>query len=241
MILCEALLDAMTFWVHGYRNVTASYGTAGFTADHLTAFQHYGVERVLIAYDRDEAGDRAARALAEALQDAGLSCYRLLFPQGMDANQYALESDSPQKSLGGVIRNAQWWGEGSVQAEPQVETELPPLAAKAAIAESQDQPKPESEPAPELEERLPAQAQPEMAKPLNVTVDDDTRELTLICGPRSYRVRGLDKNKTPETLKVNVLARCEEHLHVDTFDLYAAKLRQAFIKSVAVEFMVEEN
>jgi len=31
MILCEALIDAMTFWCHGYRNVTASYGTSGFT------------------------------------------------------------------------------------------------------------------------------------------------------------------------------------------------------------------
>ncbi|WP_284285643.1 toprim domain-containing protein, partial [Marinibactrum halimedae] len=196
VILCEALLDAMTFWVHGYRNVTASYGTAGFTADHLAAFQHYGVERVLIAYDRDEAGDRAARALAEELQDAGLSCYRLLFPQGMDANQYALESDSPQKSLGGVIRNAQWWGEGSVETEP----DLPPLAAQAAIAESHSQSKSEPAPAPAPEEMLPAQAQPEMAKPLNVTINDDTRELTLTCGPRSYRVRGLEKNKTPETL-----------------------------------------
>jgi len=26
IILCEALIDAMTFWVHGFRNVTASYG-----------------------------------------------------------------------------------------------------------------------------------------------------------------------------------------------------------------------
>ena len=30
IILCEALIDAMTFWCAGYRNVTASYGTSGF-------------------------------------------------------------------------------------------------------------------------------------------------------------------------------------------------------------------
>jgi len=35
LILCEALIDAMTFWVQGYRNVTASYGVQGFTDDHL--------------------------------------------------------------------------------------------------------------------------------------------------------------------------------------------------------------
>ncbi len=35
LILCEALLDAMTFWVNGFKNVTASYGTGGLTAEHL--------------------------------------------------------------------------------------------------------------------------------------------------------------------------------------------------------------
>ena len=34
IILCESLIDAMSFWVHGFTNVTASYGTGGFTADH---------------------------------------------------------------------------------------------------------------------------------------------------------------------------------------------------------------
>ena len=61
IILCEALIDALTFWVAGFRNVTASYGVNGFTADHRAAFEKYGTERVYIAYDRDEAGDKAAR------------------------------------------------------------------------------------------------------------------------------------------------------------------------------------
>lgn len=52
VILCESLIDALTFWVAGYRNVTASYGTSGFTDDHLAAFKQHQVKRVLIAYDR---------------------------------------------------------------------------------------------------------------------------------------------------------------------------------------------
>ena len=66
-ILCEALLDALTFWCAGFRNVTAAYGVEGFTADHLAAFRRYGIERVLIAYDRDEAGDRGG---GEACREA---------------------------------------------------------------------------------------------------------------------------------------------------------------------------
>lgn len=32
---------------------------------------------MLIAYDRDEAGDRAAEKLAEGLMNEGLECYRI--------------------------------------------------------------------------------------------------------------------------------------------------------------------
>lgn len=74
VILCEALIDAMTFWVHGFTNVTASYGTAGFTDDHLHLFSRLGAKRVLIAYDRDAACDEAARKLADKLLAAGIGC-----------------------------------------------------------------------------------------------------------------------------------------------------------------------
>ncbi len=39
IILCESLIDALTFWCAGFRNVTASYGVNGFTDDHRAAFQ----------------------------------------------------------------------------------------------------------------------------------------------------------------------------------------------------------
>ena len=112
VILCEALIDALTFWCAGYRNVTASYGVEGFTDDHLAAFKRHGIERVLIAYDRDEAGDRAAEKLAAKLMAEGLDCCRVQFPKGMDANEYALKVRPAAKSLGVAIRSAQWLGKG---------------------------------------------------------------------------------------------------------------------------------
>ncbi|MEC4723778.1 CHC2 zinc finger domain-containing protein, partial [Noviherbaspirillum sp. CPCC 100848] len=91
VILCEALIDAMTFWCAGFHNVTAAYGIEGFTDDHVAAFKGNGIERVLIAYDCDEPGNRAAEKLAERLQAMGMDCYRIQFPHGMDANEYALK------------------------------------------------------------------------------------------------------------------------------------------------------
>jgi DNA primase catalytic core len=118
VILCEAVIDALTFWCAGFRNVTTSYGVEGFTDAHLRAFRRYGTERVLIAYDRDEAGDRAADVLAERLMSEGLECLRVVFPHGMDANEYALKVRPAEKSLGILVQNAQWLGKGRGALRP---------------------------------------------------------------------------------------------------------------------------
>jgi DNA primase len=133
VILCEALLDAMTFWCAGYRNVTASYGVCGFTADHIEAFRKYGTEKVLIAYDRDEAGEKAAAALAPQLAEAGIDVSRILFPKGMDANEYARKVTPPEESLGVAIRAAQFVLKGKRALPPPAEA--PPLAAPPAAEE----------------------------------------------------------------------------------------------------------
>ena len=112
IILCEALIDALTFWVAGYRNVTASYGVNGFTADHRAAFERHGTKRVYIAYDRDEAGDKAAAKLAEHLMQSGIECFRVQFPKGMDANEHALRTQPAAMALGVLLTGAAWMGKG---------------------------------------------------------------------------------------------------------------------------------
>lgn len=72
VILTEALIDAMTFWCAGYRNLTAAYGVEGLTDDHLAAFRRCGVRRVLIAFARDDAGERGADKAAERLMGEGV-------------------------------------------------------------------------------------------------------------------------------------------------------------------------
>lgn len=110
IILCEALIDALTFWCAGYRNVTSSYGIEGFTDEILAAFHRHGIRRVLIAYDADAAGNAAAEKLAPRLVGEGFDVYRSRFPKGVDANVYALSVKPAAKSLGLVIRQAEWIG-----------------------------------------------------------------------------------------------------------------------------------
>jgi DNA primase catalytic core len=158
IILCEALIDALTFWVAGYRNVTASYGVNGFTADHRAAFERHGIERVYIAYDRDEAGDKAAAKLAEELMEMGIECFRVQFPKGQDANEYARVTQPAAKALGVLLTGAAWMGKGPrpagrapvpvIEAEP-VRAAAPTVEPLPAEAKSTAKEKKIEEPVPE--------------------------------------------------------------------------------------------
>ena len=137
IILCEALIDALTFWCAGYRQVTASYGVNGFTEDHRQAFKKHGTERVYIAYDRDDAGNSAAAKLSEELMGMGIECFRVQFPKGMDANEYALKTQPAAKALGVLLTGAAWMGKGARPAgRAQVPIAAPPTVTAPTAEES---------------------------------------------------------------------------------------------------------
>ncbi|NJD06120.1 MAG: toprim domain-containing protein [Methylococcaceae bacterium] len=231
IILCEALIDAMTFWVNGYRNVTASYGTGGFTDDHLAAFKQHGIKRVLIAYDRDEAGNAAAEKLAALLTENGIDAFRIQFPKGMDANDYAQQVKPAAKSLGLAIRKAEWLGKGKAPAITTAAGDSPLSGVEQA------------EELPSLAAELPepTTATPLPEAPKTVDADVSEREVTLTLGDRHYRIRGLAKNLSYEQLKVNLLVSRGEHVHIDSFDLYQSRPRQTFIHQAGAELGVADE
>jgi hypothetical protein len=143
LILCEALIDALTFWCAGYRNVTASYGVNGFTEDHRRAFERHGTERVYIAYDRDDAGERSALRLSEELIGMGIECFRVQFPKGQDTNEYARMTQPAAKALGVLLTGAAWMGKGPRPAcrlpVPVIVPE-PITAPSAAAAPAEEEP-----------------------------------------------------------------------------------------------------
>lgn len=240
IILCEALIDALTFWCAGYRNVTSAYGVEGFTDEMLDAFKRHGTQRVLVAFDRDEPGERGAEKVAERLMAAGIECWRIQFPKGMDANEYALKLAPAAKSLGLVIRKAAWLGKGSAPAQPEahaVETTVasalagdvdPSLAAKAEAPTPVAAPVLSASPVP-----------PAPAADLPCTVSD--AEILFAFGERRYRVRGLARNLGFEVLKVNLLVSQGEAFYVDTLDLYAARQRQSYLAHAAIELQLPED
>jgi DNA primase len=236
IILCEALIDALTFWSAGYRNVTASYGVQGFTDDHREAFRRYGTRKVILAYDRDEAGEKAAAALAVELIAMGIECWRVLFPKGMDANEYALKVTPAAKSLGLLLNKAEWLGKGKPAAKEET----------VVVRSKPDEPRlVAAGPGPEelvlslAAEPLPEQRQP--APAIDVPAEVRAEEIVITQGDRRYRVRGLAKNLSYDLLKINLLASRNDGFHVDTLDLYSARQRAVFVKQAAIEMGVKEE
>ena len=257
VILCESLIDALTFWCAGFRNVTCSYGIEGFTDDHTQAFKQNNIERVLIAYDRDEAGNNAAEKLAEKLIESGIDCYRIQFPKGMDTNSYALQIQPANKSLGVAIRSAIWLGKGQakvITATASVESQLENTKTESATKN-----KKVTKPIPSLvadveneEDKALLPATPASEKPASLVEAEiktlgDAEELVITLGDRRYRIRGLDKNQNYAQLKINCLVSrlafdgVGEVVHVDTLDCYQSRPRSVFIKQAAIELGLKED
>jgi DNA primase len=246
VILCEALIDALTCWVHGYTHVTSSFGVEGFTDDILAAFKANHIERVLIAYDRDAAGERAAEKLAVQLIAEGFEVLRVLLPKGMDVNEFAQKMSPPAKALALALRQAQWIGgarrpsegedgEGSAPVAPVHKP--PPVAPASTATAPQEQPaaKEETQAHPSLA------ADPARATPPTEGEGTLADEVLLQAQACSWRIRGWKKNTTPEAMRVNLQVRSQAGYFVDTLDLYAARSRTAFVRQASVELALGED
>lgn len=53
IILCNSFVDAITFWVHGYRNVTSTFGCDELHGDLVNAITKYDVRRIMVAFGKN--------------------------------------------------------------------------------------------------------------------------------------------------------------------------------------------
>jgi len=228
VILCEALIDALTFWENGHRNVTTAYGVEGFTQEIEDALVAAKVERVLIAFDRDEAGDRGAAKVAERLEARGVECRRVLFPHGLDANEYALKVTPAEKSLGVLLRAALPVGDAR-RVAPASSSEL---AAKSLAASVPATLPPEG--AAKKEISVASVPPPSASVSQSALVPQGDHWLLTLDG-REYRVGGLEKTLGTDALKVALRLRLGDRFHLDSLDLAKDGERRRFIERAAEE------
>jgi hypothetical protein len=189
---------------------------------------------VLIAYDRDAAGDKGAAAVAEALAARGVAAFRVNFPKGMDANAYALAVKPAAKSLGALLRSAEWMAGGGSKRRPAatqaLEPESPPPDPITLLAAEEGTPE-----LPEPTVASPIPPGPPPAVEARIGAGAGGQDITITLGDRAWRVRGLARNTSAESLKINLMVRRGEAFHVDGLDLLSAKARGSFAAEAALE------
>lgn len=86
MILCEGYMDVIALHAAGFENAVATLGTA-LTEDQARVMAKY-TKRVIISYDSDEAGQKAANRAMAILGAVGLEVRILVLEGAKDPDEY---------------------------------------------------------------------------------------------------------------------------------------------------------
>ena len=86
MILCEGYMDVIAMHSAGFENAVATLGTA-ITSEQARMMSRY-TKKVIISYDADEAGQKAAMRAVKMLTEVGLDVSILRVPGAKDPDEY---------------------------------------------------------------------------------------------------------------------------------------------------------
>jgi hypothetical protein len=213
VILASGLLDGLTVWSAGQRNVIATLTLDEVPEDVLAAMKARRVERVLVAYPHDDLGDEAARKVIEALGGTGVAAVRVELPDGVSLNELARRRGVA--ALLDAIRRA--------RPEP-VAVRAPQPAADEEPADAQDTvPTPAPEPAPD-----------DPTHEVVIEVEDRRYRVRGLEKNTSFAVMKVN-------LLVSRVGEDAGAFHIDSLDLYVARQRAAFVRQAAAELGMQED
>ncbi len=86
MLICEGYMDVIAMHQAGFTNAVASLGTA-FTSQHAMLIKRY-TDQVILTYDSDEAGVKAALRAIPILKEVGISCKVLNMKPYKDPDEF---------------------------------------------------------------------------------------------------------------------------------------------------------
>ena len=102
-ILVEGYMDLIRLYQEGFKNVVAGTGTA-FTTEQAGLIKRFA-DKVLVCYDGDGAGQKAAQKAGLTLLDKGLDVRIIQIPKGEDPDSFFDEKDAKafQKIIGSAL------------------------------------------------------------------------------------------------------------------------------------------
>ncbi|WP_319561394.1 toprim domain-containing protein [Marispirochaeta sp.] len=83
IIIVESILDAASLLHAGVKNVIPAYGTYGVSDEFVRRFTLQRVQKVIVAFDNDEAGKTAAEKTCEIFRSSGIAAVTIVPPSGV--------------------------------------------------------------------------------------------------------------------------------------------------------------
>ena len=107
IFITEAIIDALSLYQVGIREVVSLFGTNGLTDDHIKYMKDTLTKEVILALDNDDSGKTATERIAgELSRELGIVCKTLTLPDGIkDINEWLLKGmtkDDVLKNVGEI-------------------------------------------------------------------------------------------------------------------------------------------
>ncbi|WP_061248447.1 toprim domain-containing protein, partial [Leptospira noguchii] len=214
LVLCESVIDALTLYVNGIRNVTCSYGTEGYTEELHAEILKHRPKRVVIAYDNDTAGNAGASKVARRLFEEGITCNRMKLPFGMDVNEYALKVAKPEEMLSALILDSE------PMREEEESNRIEDLGVLGKLNE-------------DMKEKQNKDLEKEKTNTKGFEIRRSPEEILFLKGGREYRVRSLYKNQSMDQIKVNLRLLYKDDYYIETLDLMNPRMRKGFVQNAS--------
>jgi len=126
VIVTYSVIDALTWWAAGFRNVTTTLRKATLPRDVKALLADKSIKGVAVAFPKGVDPE----VVSDELRELGIEVTQITLPKDMDANDIARQGEDPREALAALLRTAQWVS----GAGPRTATEAPPEAAPEPTA-----------------------------------------------------------------------------------------------------------
>ena len=103
IILTESIIDSLTLINAGIKNTIPCYGVNGLTQNHMELFRQQKTESILICFDADEPGRKAAQEIKQTLETKGIQASIIDLPDDQDINEFFLLTADPLNHFKAVL------------------------------------------------------------------------------------------------------------------------------------------
>ena len=92
VVVAESVLDALSIWQTGLKDVTCLFGTSSVPVDLEALAGRFGTPEMVLCLDGDLSGLEASKRHSQRLQERGIRCWQVQLPNRKDPNQILCES-----------------------------------------------------------------------------------------------------------------------------------------------------